>query len=57
MHAGDDARGVLLDRTITRKVIPYQGRYHHVANIVDASDLDDALCELLTESYADAAVG
>lgn len=41
-------------RTITRKVIPYGGRYYHVANIENAGDVDDALGDLLVEAYADA---
>lgn len=41
-------------RTITRKVIPYRGRYYHVANIENAGDVDDALGDLLVEAYADA---
>jgi hypothetical protein len=42
-------------RTIVRKVIRYGGRYFHVANVADPADLDDGLCELLTEAYMDAA--
>jgi hypothetical protein len=38
-------------RTITRKVIPYHGRYWHVANVADASQIDDDLLDLLTEAY------
>jgi hypothetical protein len=37
--------------TITRKVIRYGGKYFHVANLADPSDLDERLCELLTEAY------
>jgi hypothetical protein len=37
--------------TIVRKVVPYSGRYHHVANVRSPDDLDDALRDLLTESY------
>jgi hypothetical protein len=42
-------------RTIVRKVIPYNGRYFHIANIAQPSDLDEALCQLLTEAYQEAA--
>ena len=38
-------------RTIVRKVVPYNGRYHHVANVASPGDLDGALLDLLTESY------
>ena len=36
---------------IIRKVIEYHGRYHHVANLRDAGDLDDRLRSWLTEAY------
>jgi hypothetical protein len=36
---------------ITRKVIPYGGRYFHVANLRDAADFDGALAAALTEAY------
>src|SRR3954466_13866479 len=35
--------------TITRKVNEYNGRYWHVSNVGDASQVDDALLDLLTE--------
>jgi hypothetical protein len=38
-------------RTIIRKVIRDGGRYFHVANLRDPSDLDDTLRGLLTEAY------
>lgn len=38
-------------RTIVRKVVRYGGRYHHVANVASAADVDDLLCDLLTEAY------
>ena len=38
-------------RTITRKVVPYGATYWHVANVAGPADLDDELCELLTEAY------
>jgi hypothetical protein len=37
--------------TIVRKVQPYNGRYHHVANLRTPEDLDDALRDWLTEAY------
>ncbi|MHB1534809.1 MAG: DUF5655 domain-containing protein [Acidimicrobiales bacterium] len=36
---------------ITRKVVAYHGRYHHVANLRSAGDLDDRLRSWLTEAY------
>ena len=36
---------------ITRKVIEHHGRYHHVANLRSADDLDDTLRGWLTEAY------
>ncbi|MDQ2723886.1 MAG: DUF5655 domain-containing protein [Actinomycetota bacterium] len=39
---------------ITRKVIPYHGRYHHVANLRTADDLDHRLRSWLTEAYLNA---
>jgi hypothetical protein len=41
-------------RTITRKVTPYGGRYHHVANVADPADVDDDLAALLVEAYESA---
>jgi hypothetical protein len=41
--------------TIVRKVIEYRARYFHVANLAQPADLDDALCELLTAAYEEAA--
>ena len=41
--------------TIVRKVIEYHGRYFHIANVAGPEDLDEALRELLTEAYEDAA--
>lgn len=38
-------------RTITRKVMPYSGWFWHVANVRGPGELDDDLCELLTEAY------
>lgn len=37
--------------TITRKVIPYSGRYYHVANLTGPDDVDDQLRGWLTEAY------
>ncbi|MBA2752801.1 MAG: hypothetical protein H0U41_11330 [Actinobacteria bacterium] len=36
---------------ILRKVVPYHGRYHHVANLRSAEDLDDRLRGWLSEAY------
>ena len=36
---------------IVRKVVEYHGRYHHVANLRGADDLDDRLRTWLTEAY------
>lgn len=36
---------------ITRKVISYGDKYWHVANVAVPADVDEALCELLTEAY------
>ena len=36
---------------ITRQVVPYAGRYHHVANLHSAADLDDRLRGWLSEAY------
>ena len=38
-------------RTITRKVMPYGSRFHHVANITRPEDVDDALADLIVEAY------
>lgn len=36
---------------ITRKVIAYHGKYHHVANLRSPDDLDDDLRGYVTEAY------
>jgi hypothetical protein len=36
---------------ITKKVLPYAGRYHHVANIRSAEDIDEQILGWLTEAY------
>jgi hypothetical protein len=41
-------------RTIVRKVMQWHGRYYHIANVRQPEDLDDALLDLITESYAGA---
>lgn len=41
--------------TIVRKVMPYGGRYYHVANVTGPDDVDRRLCDLLTEAYQEAA--
>lgn len=38
-------------RTIVRKVMPYGGRYFHVANVVIPGDIDDDIRAWLTEAY------
>ena len=38
-------------RTITRKVIDYNGRYRHVANLKTPGDFDEPLQDLLTQAY------
>jgi hypothetical protein len=40
-------------RLIVRKVLPYHGRYVHVANLRRPEDLDDDLRSSLTEAYLD----
>jgi hypothetical protein len=37
---------------ISRKVVAYHGRYHHVANVRSPDDLDHRLRAWLTEAYA-----
>ena len=41
-------------RLIVRKVLPYHGRYFHVANLRRPDDFDDALQDWLAEAYLDA---
>jgi uncharacterized protein DUF5655 len=36
---------------ITRKVVPYGGRYFHVVNLREPDDLDDEVRAALTEAY------
>jgi len=36
---------------IKRKVMQWNGRYYHVANITDPDDLDDDIRNWLTEAY------
>jgi len=38
-------------RSIVRKVLPYHGRYFHIANVSSPDDLDDDLLGWLTEAY------
>jgi len=38
-------------RCITRKVVPYNGKYWHTANVARVEDLDDELLGYLTEAY------
>jgi hypothetical protein len=37
--------------TIVRKVVDYNGRFWHVANVARPADVDEALRDLLTEAY------
>ena len=37
--------------TITRKVVPYQGKFHHVANVRSPEDVDEVLLGYLTDAY------
>jgi Domain of unknown function (DUF5655) len=41
-------------RTIVRRVMPWNGRYFHVANLATPGDFDDELAGWLTEAYLDA---
>jgi hypothetical protein len=41
---------------ITRKVVPYHGRYYHVANLRTPEDFDDVLRDWLTEAYLNSPV-
>ena len=38
--------------TITRKVVAYQGKFHHVANVRTPEEIDDQLASFLAEAYA-----
>jgi len=38
-------------KSITRKVMHYNGRYFHVANVSGVEDLDQDLLSFLTEAY------
>ena len=54
------AGGFTLDRrathpTITRKVVEHGRKFWHVANVSEPDQLDDALCDLLSEAYESAA--
>ena len=44
-------------RTITRKVMPYGGKFFHVANVRTPADVDGPFCDLLTEAYETALNG
>jgi hypothetical protein len=37
--------------TIVRKVMPWNGRYYHVANLARPADFDERLAGWLTEAY------
>lgn len=36
---------------IVRKVIPYSGRYYHVANVASPADVDNGIGALVVEAY------
>jgi len=36
---------------MSRKVIPYHGRYYHVLNVRGPEDIDDDIRNWLTEAY------
>ncbi len=38
-------------RLITRKVVQHGAKYWHVANVTTPEEVDETLCELLTEAY------
>jgi Domain of unknown function (DUF5655) len=38
-------------KSIRRKVVHYNGRYFHVANVAEPQDLDQELLGLVTEAY------
>lgn len=44
-------------RTFVRKVVEYNGRWYHVANLESPDDFDDDLRALLTEAYRASAPG
>ena len=39
--------------TMTRKVVPYGGRYYFVFNLRSPEDIDDRIVSYLTEAYLD----
>lgn len=39
---------------ITRKVVPYHGRYYHVANLESPEEFDEELRDWITEAYLNA---
>ena len=41
-------------RTIVRKVMPYGGRFYHVANVAGPDEFDAGLRDLLTQAYDEA---
>jgi hypothetical protein len=43
-------------RTLARKVIPYGGRFFHIFNIGQPSDIDDDIRAWLTEAYLNSPV-
>jgi hypothetical protein len=43
----------LESRRLSRKVVPFSGRFHHVVNVAEASEIDDQIKDWLTESFFD----
>lgn len=41
----------LQSKRLSRKVVAYNGRFHHVVNVVEAKDVDDEIRDWLTESF------
>ena len=39
---------------ISKKVVPYHGRYYHVANLRSPEEFDDDIRDWITEAYLNA---
>ncbi len=48
---GFTLRRKVSSKRFSRKVIDYQGKYYHVANLTDPEQVDDELLEWLTEAF------
>ena len=44
-------RRKITSKRFSRKVIEYQGKFHHVINLTDADQVDEQLLEWLTEAF------